>query len=155
VVIWGTNPVHTQVNVMHHAIRARKTRGAKIVAVDIYENATTAQADLPLILKPGTDGALACAVMHMLFRDGWATATISPDAPTTPRVWRRIWRRATRLGGGDHRALGRRDRGLRRAGGRAQAQLFPPRLRLHPPAQRRGRDACGQLHPRGDRRLGA
>jgi anaerobic selenocysteine-containing dehydrogenase len=72
VVIWGTNPVHTQVNVMHHAVKARKERGAKIVAIDIYRNATLDQADLPLVLKPGTDGALACAVMHVLFRDGLA-----------------------------------------------------------------------------------
>ncbi|MGX1788448.1 molybdopterin-dependent oxidoreductase [Bosea sp. NPDC055332] len=72
VVIWGTNPVHTQVNVMHHAIKARKERGAKIVAIDIYRNATLDQADLPFVLKPGTDGALACAVMHVLFRDGHA-----------------------------------------------------------------------------------
>lgn len=72
VVIWGTNAVHTQVNVMHHAIKARKTRGAKIVAIDIYRNATLDQADLALVLRPGTDGALACAVMHVLFRDGHA-----------------------------------------------------------------------------------
>lgn len=72
VVIWGTNPVHTQVNVMHHAIKARKERGAKIVVIDIYRNATVQQADLPLVLRPGTDGALACAVMHILFRDGLA-----------------------------------------------------------------------------------
>ncbi|KRE12590.1 dehydrogenase [Bosea sp. Root483D1] len=72
VVIWGTNPVHTQVNVMHHAVKARKERGAKIVAIDIYRNATLDQADLALVLKPGTDGALACAVMHVLFRDGHA-----------------------------------------------------------------------------------
>ena len=72
VVIWGTNAVNTQVNVMTHAIRARKERGAKIVAVDIYDNATMKQADLPLLVKPGTDGALACAVMHVLFRDGHA-----------------------------------------------------------------------------------
>jgi anaerobic selenocysteine-containing dehydrogenase len=72
VVIWGTNPVHTQVNVMHHAVKARKERGAKIVAIDIYRNATLDQADLALVLKPGTDGALACAVMHVLFRDGLA-----------------------------------------------------------------------------------
>jgi len=72
VVIWGTNAVVTQVNVMTHAIRARKERGAKIVAVDIYENATVRQADMGLVLKPGTDGALACAVMHILFRDGLA-----------------------------------------------------------------------------------
>lgn len=72
VVIWGTNPVHTQINVMTHAMRARKERGAKIVVIDIYDNATMKQADLQLILRPGTDGALACAVMHILFRDGLA-----------------------------------------------------------------------------------
>lgn len=72
VVIWGTNAVHTQVNVMTHAMRARKERGAKIVVVDIYDNATMKQADVKLLLRPGTDGALACATMHVLFRDGLA-----------------------------------------------------------------------------------
>ena len=72
VVIWGTNAVATQVNVMTHAIRARKERGAKIVVVDIYDNATMKQADLALCLRPGTDGALACGVMHVLFREGLA-----------------------------------------------------------------------------------
>ena len=72
VVIWGTNPVATQVNVMTHAIKARKERGARIVVVDVYRTATMEQADMGLIVKPGTDGALACAVMHTLFRDGHA-----------------------------------------------------------------------------------
>ncbi|MDY8109745.1 molybdopterin oxidoreductase family protein [Fulvimarina sp. 2208YS6-2-32] len=72
VVIWGTNAVATQVNVMTHAMKARKSRGAKIVVVDIYDNATMAQADLALKLKPGTDGALAAALMHIAFRDGSA-----------------------------------------------------------------------------------
>ncbi len=72
IVIWGTNPVNTQVNVMTHAARARKERGARIIAVDIYRNGTIEQADLGLVLRPGTDGALACAVMHVLFRDGFA-----------------------------------------------------------------------------------
>ena len=72
VVIWGTNAVATQVNVMTHAMRARKERGAKIVVIDIYRNDTMKQADLALCLRPGTDGALACAVMHVLFRDGLA-----------------------------------------------------------------------------------
>lgn len=72
VVIWGTNAVHTQVNVMHHAMKARKNRGAKIVVIDIYRNATVEKADLGLVLRPGTDGALACAAMHVLFRDGLA-----------------------------------------------------------------------------------
>jgi anaerobic selenocysteine-containing dehydrogenase len=84
VVIWGTNAVNTQVNVMTHAMRARKMRGAKIAAVDIYMNGTMAQADLPVLVKPGTDGALACAVMHCLFRDGkadWDYLEKYTDAP--------------------------------------------------------------------------
>jgi anaerobic selenocysteine-containing dehydrogenase len=72
IVIWGTNAVSTQVNVMTHAARARKERGAKIIAVDIYRNGTIEQADLGLVVRPGSDGALACAVMHVLFRDGLA-----------------------------------------------------------------------------------
>ena len=72
VVIWGTNAVATQVNVMTHAAKARKERGAKIVVIDIYDNATMKQADLALKLRPGTDAALACGLMHVAFRDGTA-----------------------------------------------------------------------------------
>ncbi|WP_417671863.1 molybdopterin-containing oxidoreductase family protein [Roseibium sp.] len=72
IVIWGTNPVATQVNVMTHAIAARKKRGAKIIVVDVYKTETMKQADIGLVLKPGTDAALACAIMHVLFRDGFA-----------------------------------------------------------------------------------
>jgi anaerobic selenocysteine-containing dehydrogenase len=84
IVIWGTNAVNTQVNVMTHAVRARKERGAKIAAVDIYMNDTMEHADLPVLVKPGTDGALACAVMHCLFRDGradWEYLEKYTDAP--------------------------------------------------------------------------
>ena len=72
VVIWGTNAVSTQVNVMTHAVKARKNRGARIVVIDVYRTATMEQADLGLCLRPGTDGALAAAVMHVLFRDDYA-----------------------------------------------------------------------------------
>src|SRR3984893_211429 len=72
VVIWGTNPVNTQVNVMTHAMRARKERGARIAAIDLYNNDTMKQADIKIILRPGTDGAFACGVMHVLFREGFA-----------------------------------------------------------------------------------
>src|SRR6201985_2149841 len=72
VVIWGTNPVNTQVNVMTHATRAKKERGARIAVIDVYNNDTMKQADIKIILRPGTDGAFACGVMHVLFRDGYA-----------------------------------------------------------------------------------
>jgi anaerobic selenocysteine-containing dehydrogenase len=86
IVVWGGNPVNTQVNVMTHIARARKERGAKLVVVDPYRTGTAKQADLHLALRPGTDGALACAVMHVAFRDGradrayMAKYTDRPDA---------------------------------------------------------------------------
>ena len=72
IVMWGGNPVSTQVNVMTHVTRARKMRGAPFVVVDPYRNATAQVADIHLMLRPGTDAALACAVMHVAFRDGHA-----------------------------------------------------------------------------------
>lgn len=84
VVIWGTNPVNTQINVMTHAVRARRERGAKIVAVDIYMNETMRQADLAILVKPGTDAALACAIMHIAFRDGHADRAYMADFADCP-----------------------------------------------------------------------
>jgi anaerobic selenocysteine-containing dehydrogenase len=72
IVVWGGNPVSTQVNAMVHITRARKERGAKLVVVDPYRTGTAEHADQHLALRPGTDGALACAVMHIAFRDGYA-----------------------------------------------------------------------------------
>jgi anaerobic selenocysteine-containing dehydrogenase len=72
IVVWGGNPVATQVNVMTHVTRARKERGAKVVVIDPYKTPTAAVADIHLAPRPGTDGALACAVMHVAFRDGYA-----------------------------------------------------------------------------------
>jgi anaerobic selenocysteine-containing dehydrogenase len=72
VVVWGGNPVSTQVNVMTHIARARKARGAKLVVVDPYRTPTAEQADMHLMLRPGTDAALAVGVMHVLFAEGFA-----------------------------------------------------------------------------------
>jgi len=72
IVVWGGNPVNTQVNVMNHVAKARRERRAKFVVIDPYHTRTAEKADLHLCLKPGTDAALACAVMHVLFRDNHA-----------------------------------------------------------------------------------
>jgi anaerobic selenocysteine-containing dehydrogenase len=69
VVMWGGNPVATQVNVMSFITRARKERGAPFVVVDPYRTPTAEVADIHLMPRPGTDGALACAVMHVLFKE--------------------------------------------------------------------------------------
>jgi len=83
VVIWGGNPVSTQVNVMAHAMKAKK-RGARIVVVDPYRTGTAEQADMHLAVRPGTDAALACAVMHVLFRDGHADRDYMQRYTDTP-----------------------------------------------------------------------
>jgi anaerobic selenocysteine-containing dehydrogenase len=72
IVVWGGNPVSTQVNLMTHVAAARKERGARLVVIDPYRTATAEQADLHLAPLPGTDGALACAVMQVLFKEGYA-----------------------------------------------------------------------------------
>ncbi|MGI9315957.1 MAG: molybdopterin-dependent oxidoreductase [bacterium] len=68
IVLWGCNAAATQINVMHHVSKARK-RGAKLVVVDPYQTPTAKIADLHIAPRPGTDGALACAVMHLLFNN--------------------------------------------------------------------------------------
>lgn len=72
IVVWGGNPVHTQVNFMHWVQKARKAHGSRLVVVDPYRTPTADKADVHLMLKPGTDAALACAVMHVLLKEGLA-----------------------------------------------------------------------------------
>ena len=72
IVVWGGNPVSTQVNAMTHIAKARKQRGAKLAVVDVYRTPTVEAADIGLVLRPGTDGALALAMMHVLLKEGLA-----------------------------------------------------------------------------------
>ena len=156
VVIWGTNPVHTQVNVMTHAMRARKERGAKIVAIDIYRNATMKQADMPLLVRPGTDGALACAVMHVLFRDGHADRDYLERYTDCPRELEEHLRSRDPSWASAITGLAPRgDRGFRGARRHDEAHLLSPRLRVRAPAQRHRRHACRELHRGGDGGVGA
>ena len=75
IVVWGGNPVHTNVNLMNHIQKARKTNGAKLVVVDVYRTSTMAAADIGIVLNPGTDGALACAMMQVMLAEGMADET--------------------------------------------------------------------------------
>ncbi|MCB1739725.1 MAG: molybdopterin-dependent oxidoreductase, partial [Gammaproteobacteria bacterium] len=72
VVVWGGNPVSTQVNLMRHIQRARRERGARLVVVDCYRTPTVEKADVPVIVRPGSDGALACAMMCVMLEEGLA-----------------------------------------------------------------------------------
>ena len=69
VIIWGGNPVNTQVNVMHYLTKAKRN-GAKVIVVDPYRTGTAEQADILLPVRPGTDAALAAAMIHVILKEG-------------------------------------------------------------------------------------
>jgi anaerobic selenocysteine-containing dehydrogenase len=69
VVLWGINAAYSTVNVMTLVKQAR-ARGAWVVAIDPYRTPTVEQADEHLAVRPGSDGALALAVMHVLIAEG-------------------------------------------------------------------------------------
>jgi anaerobic selenocysteine-containing dehydrogenase len=69
IVAWGANIVSSNVHLWPLIEEARR-RGARLVAVDPYRSRTAEMADQHLALLPGTDGALALGVMHVVFRDG-------------------------------------------------------------------------------------
>jgi anaerobic selenocysteine-containing dehydrogenase len=69
IVAWGANIVSSNVH-LWPLIEEARGRGAKLVVVDPYRSRTAEKADQHLALLPGTDGALALGVMHVVFRDG-------------------------------------------------------------------------------------
>ncbi len=69
ILIWGMNIAATSVHFVP-IVRAAKKRGARVVMIDPYRNRTSHLADEQLMPRPGTDGALALGLMHVLFREG-------------------------------------------------------------------------------------
>ena len=69
VVLWGINASYSHINLMSLVKKARQ-RGAFIVGIDPYRTPTAKFADLHLQPRPGTDGALALGMMHVLIGEG-------------------------------------------------------------------------------------
>jgi anaerobic selenocysteine-containing dehydrogenase len=63
--LWGHNPSATSLILAHDIVAARK-RGMKIVAVDPRRVGIAGQADVLLQVRPGADGALALALIHVV-----------------------------------------------------------------------------------------
>jgi anaerobic selenocysteine-containing dehydrogenase len=68
IVIWGSNAVTSNLHFWTHA-QAAKRRGAKLVAIDPYRTATAEKCHEHIALLPGTDGALALGIMHVLIAE--------------------------------------------------------------------------------------
>ncbi|HYG32258.1 MAG TPA: molybdopterin oxidoreductase family protein [Methylophilaceae bacterium] len=69
IVIWASNSVSTNLHHWHIVHDAQKL-GAKVVVVDSYASKTAKAADWHIAPKPGTDGALAMAMMNVIIEEG-------------------------------------------------------------------------------------
>ncbi|MBT5411525.1 MAG: molybdopterin-dependent oxidoreductase [Nitrosomonadales bacterium] len=69
IIVWACNSVST--NLHHwHIIKEAQKKGAKVVVIDPYASRTAKEADWHIAPKPGTDGALAMAMMHVIIGEG-------------------------------------------------------------------------------------
>ncbi len=64
IVLWGAN-LASQPNTARY-LTAAKRRGAYVVTVDVRKSEAAGQSDEVLIIRPGTDAALALAMMHVI-----------------------------------------------------------------------------------------
>src|SRR6516164_1589481 len=69
ILIWGSNVITSNIHLWRYILKAR-SRGAKIVTIDPLRTRTGEQSDEHIAIMPGTDGALALAMTHIIVRDG-------------------------------------------------------------------------------------
>ena len=69
VLLWGTNTLTSNPHLWPFVRKARE-RGAPIIAIDPLKTRTAAQCDEWIGIRPGTDAALALAMMHVIFAEG-------------------------------------------------------------------------------------
>ena len=71
VLLWGTNTLTSNPHLWPFVLEAR-AKGASIIAIDPVRTRTAEQCDEWIAIRPGTDAALALAMMHVLFAEGLA-----------------------------------------------------------------------------------
>jgi anaerobic selenocysteine-containing dehydrogenase len=70
IVIWGSNSITSNLHFWGLA-QAAKRAGAKLWCIDPRRTETADKCHRHLAIRPGTDGALALALMHELIAHGW------------------------------------------------------------------------------------
>lgn len=73
ILLWGLSMLSTDIHFMHDVAIARQG-GAKVWLIDTYRTGTAKIADHVVLVRPGTDGALALGLMHIIARDNLADA---------------------------------------------------------------------------------
>jgi anaerobic selenocysteine-containing dehydrogenase len=69
IIAWASNIHGNNIHLWPFVAEARR-KGAKLVVIDPYRTRTAACADWYLPINPGTDGALALAMMHVIIGEG-------------------------------------------------------------------------------------
>ncbi|WP_376794290.1 molybdopterin-dependent oxidoreductase [Thermogemmatispora sp.] len=69
ILIWGSNPASTAPHIMPF-VRQAQRQGARVIVVDPVRTLTARSADLHIQPYPGTDAALALAMMHVIVTRG-------------------------------------------------------------------------------------
>ena len=70
ILIWGSNSITSNIHFWRIAQEAKR-QGAKLVCIDPRRSETADKCDWHLAIKPGTDAALALAMMHELITHDW------------------------------------------------------------------------------------
>ena len=70
ILIWGSNSITSNIHFWRIAQEAKR-QGAKLVCIDPRRSETADKCDVHLAIKPGTDAALALALMHELITHDW------------------------------------------------------------------------------------
>jgi anaerobic selenocysteine-containing dehydrogenase len=65
IILWGANPVVSNLHLWSR-VQAAKRRGAKVIAIDPYRSLSAEKCTQHIAPLPGTDGALALGMMHVL-----------------------------------------------------------------------------------------
>lgn len=68
IILWGTNTITSNPHYWPLIQKARR-QGAKLIVIDPLRTRTASLADVHIPIKPGTDGALALGMMHVIIRD--------------------------------------------------------------------------------------
>jgi anaerobic selenocysteine-containing dehydrogenase len=68
IILWGANPIVSNLHLWSR-VQEAKRRGAKVIAIDPYRSLSAEKCTQHIGLLPGTDGALALGVMHVLIRE--------------------------------------------------------------------------------------
>jgi anaerobic selenocysteine-containing dehydrogenase len=69
IIAWGANILGTNVHLWPFIVEARRN-GAKFYTIDPHQNRTGKLADRHYAIRPGTDAALALAMMHVILGEG-------------------------------------------------------------------------------------